>query len=144
MLVYLLLIAGVASLATGLLLDEQLLVYAAVGLSLAGLALMAFDAWRSKRSARTDDVAEAGDEAGAEHPEDEAEHAQDERPAPLKAARSADESDVVLVVTGRKRYHQRSCSLVSRSEVDEVTVAEAIDEGFTPCSRCAPRRLAAS
>jgi hypothetical protein len=43
---------------------------------------------------------------------------------------------VVRVVPGRLRYHRAGCTLVGGRVSQQLTVDEAHEEGFTPCSRC--------
>jgi hypothetical protein len=60
---------------------------------------------------------------------------------PLSAAdvaRLAGLDDEVRVVDGHPRFHLADCPhLVGRAD-EALTVAEAVDLGFTPCGRCAP------
>jgi hypothetical protein len=43
----------------------------------------------------------------------------------------------VLVVDGRPRYHLEGCASLDGSDAQELPAAQAIELGFTPCSRCA-------
>jgi len=46
-------------------------------------------------------------------------------------------SDTVYVTHTGKCYHQGFCSSLSRSKIP-MSLAEAKDKGFRPCSRCHP------
>lgn len=43
---------------------------------------------------------------------------------------------VYITKTGKK-YHSSECSSLSRSKI-EIPLSEAVDRGYTPCSRCSP------
>jgi len=58
--------------------------------------------------------------------------------SPADAARVARMNDEVLVIDGRPRYHWEGCVHLLGRQVDPLPVSEAIDLGFTPCSRCEP------
>jgi hypothetical protein len=45
---------------------------------------------------------------------------------------------VVHVVRGRKRYHLDSCRQLAGRDKEELTYAEAQEEGFSPCTACMP------
>ena len=45
---------------------------------------------------------------------------------------------LVLVVSGRPRYHVDGCRYLSGKDVDEIDVFDARDEGFSPCGVCKP------
>jgi hypothetical protein len=77
--------------------------------------------------------------------------AKDRRSARLKAERAeADDAtelppspDVppeatVYVVLGRKRYHIDSCRQLTGRDKQDLTYAEAREEGFSPCTACMP------
>jgi hypothetical protein len=44
----------------------------------------------------------------------------------------------VLVVDGRPRYHRANCGFLRGRETEPLPVRQAIELGFTPCSRCEP------
>ncbi len=52
----------------------------------------------------------------------------------------ADES-LVCVIPGRKRFHQPDCGLLAGRQTESLTLLEAHEEGFTPCSVCLPGAL---
>jgi hypothetical protein len=58
------------------------------------------------------------------------------------AAASAEQEPVVsggvLVVEGRPRYHVDGCRYLANKTPEQVDVAEAREEGFTPCGVCKP------
>ncbi|WUH96350.1 hypothetical protein OHR68_22510 [Spirillospora sp. NBC_00431] len=45
---------------------------------------------------------------------------------------------LVFVVRGRKRYHLDTCRQLAGREKEELTYAEAKEEGFSPCTACMP------
>jgi hypothetical protein len=161
MIVGVLIVAGLASLLVGVIVDQPIWVYAAVGLSLVALALIAFDWWRNRpveESEKDADVTEqdavqpAEDEAaepaaeGAEtsQPEEPAgtSAATEETPAATKEATEETAGDtlwLVRIVPGRRRYHAPGCAQLDGQETEEVTVEEAVGEGFSACTRCVDR-----
>ncbi|MFC4020281.1 hypothetical protein ACFOW4_20375 [Micromonospora sp. GCM10011542] len=69
--------------------------------------------------------------------------ADDDEPAaqpitPAEAARVARLPDPVQVVDGRPRYHLASCPYLLVRAHEALSVAEAVELGFTPCALCAP------
>jgi hypothetical protein len=44
----------------------------------------------------------------------------------------------VLVVDGRPRYHRAGCAHLRGRATEPLPVSEAVELGFTPCSRCEP------
>ncbi len=44
----------------------------------------------------------------------------------------------VLVVDGRPRYHRAGCAHLRGRPTEPLPVSEAVELGFTPCSRCEP------
>ncbi|MBO0806660.1 MAG: hypothetical protein J2P25_26715, partial [Nocardiopsaceae bacterium] len=45
---------------------------------------------------------------------------------------------IVRVIPGRRRYHLSECRQLAGRESEEITFAEAREEGFTPCTACLP------
>ena len=68
-------------------------------------------------------------------PQDEppAQHVPDEVAAEVRQLESE-----VFVVDGRPRYHLDTCGHLSDKESEPISVAEAVELGFTPCSVCRP------
>ncbi|HWE90075.1 MAG TPA: hypothetical protein VG317_11505 [Pseudonocardiaceae bacterium] len=131
-------VAG-GSLAAGWLLGITTLVYVALGVSALGLVLVVADWWRRRRQSR----------ATAEQPEtEEAAEVDSDREADQNGDDNTDqdESDdvepalapdsVVYVVAGRRRFHVPGCPSLDGGDPEELTLAEARDESFTPCTRC--------
>jgi hypothetical protein len=59
--------------------------------------------------------------------------------APLSSQASKVPGDaVVFVVRGRKRYHLATCRQLAGREKEELTYAEAREEGFSSCTACMP------
>jgi hypothetical protein len=54
------------------------------------------------------------------------------------AARVARMSAPVLVIDGRPRYHVPGCVRLSARGSESLSVSEAVELGFTPCSLCEP------
>ena len=61
-----------------------------------------------------------------------------EPPAAASAALEPAASGTVLVVEGRPRYHVEGCRYLSGKAASGVDVAEAREEGFSPCGVCKP------
>lgn len=72
--------------------------------------------------------------ASASPPADPADDAA-EVPAPPA---DVPEDALVFVVRGRKRYHLDTCRQLAGRDVEELTYAEAKEEGFSPCTACMP------
>lgn len=47
---------------------------------------------------------------------------------------------IVYVTRTGSKYHRDGCSSLSRSKI-EITLKEAVEEGYEPCKRCKPPRL---
>ncbi len=58
--------------------------------------------------------------------------------APVTVPDAALEGGVVLVMSGRPRYHVDGCRYLSSKNAEEMDVVEAREEGFTPCGVCKP------
>lgn len=83
---------------------------------------------------------DAQDAAAAEPPAGPpADPADDEAeiPAPAPAVDVPDDA-LVFVVRGRKRYHLDTCRQLAGRDTEELTYAEAKEEGFSPCTACLP------
>lgn len=67
-----------------------------------------------------------------------------EAATPVKAASATDGTvpartpSMVVVVPGRHRYHVEGCDLVKEHRHDSLSLDEALEEEFTPCTRCVP------
>ncbi|TDE28171.1 hypothetical protein [Actinomadura sp. 6K520] len=66
-----------------------------------------------------------------------ADPADDEVEIPAPPADVPDDA-LVFVVRGRKRYHLDTCRQLAGRETEELTYAEAKEEGFSPCTACMP------
>lgn len=84
---------------------------------------------------------DGGDEDGEDYEDEDPpdEPAAQEVSAPV-ATRLARLSAEVLVVDGRPRYHLAGCDHLQGRESEPLPVSEAVELGFTPCSRCEPVR----
>ncbi|WP_165503245.1 hypothetical protein [Actinomadura fibrosa] len=63
--------------------------------------------------------------------------ADDEVEIPVQPVDVPDDA-VVFVVRGRKRYHLDTCRQLAGRDTEELTYAEAKEEGFSPCTACMP------
>ncbi|HVV11270.1 hypothetical protein [Amycolatopsis sp.] len=117
--------AGIC-LAAGWWLGQVVLVYAALGTSAAGLLLVLVQVWRRRKAAAPAEDVEHDEEDTGEVTEEVTE-----------VAAVEDEDDVVFVLPGRKRFHVAGCRLLKDREAEELTLAEAEEESFTPCTVCA-------
>ncbi|MEV7379597.1 hypothetical protein [Streptomyces lydicus] len=122
-------------------------VYVALGVSALGLLLIAGDLWLRRKRAQAAfadampdaDVSEdldAGDRHEGTEPDGADEDAA-EAPGVEPAHRPLGQDSVVFVVPGRKRFHSRSCSSLKGKAAEELTLLEAREESFTPCTICA-------
>lgn len=117
--------AGVC-LAVGWLWEQAVPVYAALGASTAGLVLLLWQVWSRRRKSAKDEP----DEGLVDDPDLER---RDEETEELD-----DDGETVFVLPGRKRFHKPGCRLLDGKAGEELTIAEAEEESFTPCSVCAP------
>ena len=103
--------------------------YAAVAVSLVGVAVFVIDRMLRRRAATPVEAAEdVADEAEAE-----------ESVEPVEPdAIIVSDDEIVATVPGRRRFHLLSCELLPAGEFEEITESEARAEGFTPCSSCFP------
>lgn len=57
---------------------------------------------------------------------------------------AADSGDTIVYITRTGEcYHRGSCSYLRQSKI-EVSLAEAVNRGYRPCSRCSPPQLTRS
>jgi hypothetical protein len=140
------LVAGVC-LAAGWLLEQIALVYVALGVSAAGFVMIAANVWLRRRRAKKDRSAlEAlDDEDAVEDVESDDLVTASEAVEPdtddvevvsLSGAERLAEDAPVYVVAGRKRFHLDDCRLISGRATEELTLVEAQEEAFTPCTIC--------
>jgi hypothetical protein len=47
-------------------------------------------------------------------------------------------ADQVWVVDGRPRYHLEGCATIAGQPAEQISLAQAKQDGFIPCSLCAP------
>jgi ABC-type nickel/cobalt efflux system permease component RcnA len=67
-----------------------------------------------------------------------------QRAAGPQVAPSSDEaSHQVWVQDGRPRYHRQDCDIISGQESQSIPLGQAAQDGFIPCSLCAPEVLPA-
>jgi len=162
MLVFVVLVVAAGCLAGGLLAGQVALIWGALGLSLAGAALLAFVLVRGRRqgsagvggipadllatSAEQPAVkgavtSPAGDgnsaeEVGQPPAEDVAVPAV---PAVDGVAPGGDGEQIVWVMSGRRRFHAEDCRLLTGRASEEISLGEAREEGFSACTACIPR-----
>lgn len=58
-------------------------------------------------------------------------------PATAPARTPAAATDV-WVVDGRPRYHRQTCEIIATQDAEPVDYDQAVEDGFVPCSLCAP------
>jgi hypothetical protein len=85
----------------------------------------------------TDDPGLPGELAEAE-PDDPADEPRAQTVRPGDAVRVARMDNEVLVVDGRPRYHLADCPHLISKQTEGLSVAEAVELGFTPCGLCRP------
>ncbi|MEV0664170.1 hypothetical protein ACIBI3_15090 [Actinomadura luteofluorescens] len=96
---------------------------------------------KDKRSKRQESApapsAPAMDAQGAAEAKPPADPPGDEVEIPAPAVDVPDDA-LVFVVRGRKRYHLDTCRQLAGRDTEELTYAEAKEEGFSPCTACMP------
>jgi hypothetical protein len=124
---------------TGTLLHLIVLVWTALGLSVAGLGFVAARSALRRRAARPGtaasdlDVTEAAAEDVAEDAAEDVAVPEARPGAVLVAERTG---RLVRVVAGRRRFHVGDRRLLGEQPFEEITRDEAVDEGFTACTTC--------
>ena len=53
---------------------------------------------------------------------------------------AASGSTIVYITRTGSKYHKGTCSYLRQSKI-EITLSDAVDRGYTPCSRCKPPKL---
>jgi hypothetical protein len=161
-LVVLAVVASAVCLVLGLTVGPFVLVWVALGLGLAGLALLVLPVGRP--SAPVLDLPDSGvptsPAQGAAPEEGDRQPAVSEEadaapasPAPVSPEPVSPEpvspepvspgpGDTVLVVPGRLRFHRKACELLAAHPSEAISLTEALEEGFTPCTACIPDRSA--
>lgn len=157
-LVILLALLAAASLLSGYLMDEVSLVWVALGLSIGMLTLVVGTTVVERRGPRPEqgaateeadavdssslDDEDDGDPTGSESVREPAEvtHPSEAGASTTVARDDAPSSDaddgLVRVIEGRRRYHRADCELLGQHETELLTEEEALEEGFSACSRC--------
>ncbi|SNR65047.1 hypothetical protein [Actinomadura mexicana] len=96
---------------------------------------------KDKRAKRRESApaasAPAKDAQGAVEAKPPADPTGDEVEIPAPAVDVPDDT-LVFVVRGRKRYHLDTCRQLAGRDTEELTYAEAKEEGFSPCTACLP------
>lgn len=146
-------------LALGWVFELVVLVYIALGVSLLGLMLVGVQTWQRRRRSTVGNTAERGRPVAEVSVEDvppndteKAETADEPQPTlepsgPAATNGSGELVDLasggqlgrtssVYVVSGRKRFHVGGCRLVVEQYTEELTLLEAREESFTPCTVC--------
>jgi hypothetical protein len=96
--------------------------------SLVASALAGFMLWQERnRTHRQASVTTPSDSPSAP-PADSTDDAAPDRVA----------ADEVWVVDGRPRYHLEGCATIAGQPAEQITLAQAKQDGFIPCSLCAP------
>lgn len=165
MVVPLIALASLVALVVGTLLHLVVLVWTALGLSVAGLGFVTVRSVLRGRAARrsaaasdtdtpdsgermstvdipapeTGDHSEAGDTAavsGTAVSGDADEQAAGSGVRPGAVLVAERTGQIVRVVAGRRRFHVGDCGLLGERRYEEITRDEAVDEGFTACTTC--------
>lgn len=148
MLSALLALAGLALAITALFVGPQWLPWLALGLCLLGGVpyLLPFVLKQVARRGMSESEPESEPESEFEPelgPElgPEADPAMESGASVKKSTGSAngkaeDGAELVAVLPGRRRYHRPDCELVVDGNPEVMTLADALDEEFTACSRC--------
>lgn len=156
--VVMVLVAGVA-LAAGLVAGTPALLWVALAVSVAGLVVAVLALCRRARPARPGGASGSGapaespaqsDEQGevpgspAEaRPDENAGVDTDDVPAPPAEEAESDAAAgvrSVVIVPGRRRFHDAACRLlVDAPPGDEILLEEAVAEGFSACTTCHPQ-----
>lgn len=145
MIVILLIVAAAGCLVVGLVLDDALVQYAALGTSMLAVLTITLTVWWERRQEATDTADDDTEAPPAEATSDttEADEARDAPSDEQDLAPDADPEATVCVIPGRRRYHQPTCQLIDDAGVEEITVDEAAAEGFSACTSCRPALAAA-
>lgn len=138
-----------ACLVAGWLLEQIVLVYAALGLSTLGLLLVFAAALRRSRSgvpeslvadepstSAVDGTKQPGDAEVAEKESDSTSQLTREIFVERASGDRLDSDATVYVLQRRKRFHTADCRLVRGKQAQELTLVEAREEDFTACSVC--------
>lgn len=60
--------------------------------------------------------------------------------APPVVAEAADGTTIVYITKTGEKYHTGKCSYLRKSKI-EISLEDAVDGGYEPCSRCEPPEL---
>jgi hypothetical protein len=96
--------------------------------SLVASALAGFMLWHERNRTDRRPAAAPGPQPGAGAPPD----------PPAGGADRALAADEVWVVDGRPRYHLEGCATIAGQPAEQITLEQAKQDGFIPCSLCAP------
>lgn len=140
MIVILLIVAAAGCLVAGLVLDDALVQYAALGASMLAVLTITLTVWWEHRKEATDTADDDTETSPTEATADttEAEEPTDTPSDEHDLAIVADTDATVCVVPGRRRYHQPDCQMIGDAGTEEITVDEASAEGFSACTACTP------
>ncbi|WP_026314043.1 hypothetical protein [Actinomadura flavalba] len=91
---------------------------------------------KAEKAKKSDEPGGDGDAVPGEKPDES-------RSGAATVVLSAEPSKVpedasVFVIRGRKRYHLDTCRQLAGRDEEELTYAEAKEEGFSPCTACMP------
>ena len=157
--IYLLLVAAGGATLAAWILDDVRFGYLAICLSLPTVLATAVGMWVRRRGIAAPGArnGHGGEEPSSANPveaatpapqaagaaaaiADPSQHASESESTELIEASgsSAMAQENVCVVPGRRRYHRHDCRLLEGAQSETITVAEALDEGFTPCTKCRP------
>lgn len=152
-----LVIVAIGLLVAGILVQQMLFIYISIGLSALAALLLGAGAFRRRdeliRTEKGTEASASGKEvasssgasrarvskaAGAGASRTGAAGAATATKPPAEAAAEVPDDAQVWVVPGRRRYHLPGCRQLRRQESQELTYAEAIEQGFMMCGSCMP------
>lgn len=147
MFLFALIVAAAACVTVAWITGAVLFAYFALGLCALGLVALAFHMWRSRQATMSSNdsvvAVHAVDEPAADDQDDSDEdndNAERDDSDTVQGEDTADEDApadlVVHVIPGRKRFHRSGCRLLAEHDHEELTVVEAVEEGFTSCTVC--------
>lgn len=137
MIFFALLLASAGLLTAGVLRDDLLYTYGSAGLALFALVLVTGAIARHRRSAKAEPSANDDNDPGIEDLSTLGEGSVTDSDELLSSDEITRADDVVVFsIPGRKRFHRAGCRHLRSRRCNELTLEEALDEGFSACTNC--------